>query len=463
MDVWPSILLILILIGVNAFFAMSEIAIISINSQKMKRLAEDGDRAAARLLAITDSPSDFLATIQVGVTLSGFLNSAVAADNFAGPVAAALSFLPLPAGVLRSVVLVVITIVISYFTLILGELVPKRVAMKDPDAVALKVVGVVWGMYRVCRPFVKFLALSTNLVLKLFGIGAANEEEPVDEEDILMMVEAGEEAGALEPHERAMIENIFEFDDLHVSEVMTHRTDIAAVERTAPLAALVELQREQRFSRLPVYEGDLDNIVGIVYVKDILPALGGGREAGKTAADFMRPVPYVPESMRCSGLLRQFKERRQRMAIVVDEYGGTEGLVTMEDLLESIVGKLDDEHDEGAGIVQLSEDSWMLDGELEIDEVEQLLGSDLFENDDSDTLNGFITNMLGRIPAQGEVIPLKTDGWLCTILAANQRCIERLKIERAAGAGREDAAEQVESGKKEKTKKSDKKRDREER
>ena len=430
MDIWPSIVLIFILIFVNAFFAMSEIAIISINSQKMKRLAEGGNKAAKRLLAITDSPSDFLATIQVGVTLSGFLNSAVAADNFAGPVAGALAFLPLPAAVLRSVVLVVITIIISYFTLILGELVPKRVAMKDPDAVALKVVGIVWGMYRVCRPFVRFLAFSTNLVLKLFGIGAENEEEPVDEEDILMMVEAGEEAGSLEPHERAMIENIFEFDDLHVSEVMTHRTEIVAVERTAPLAALVALQKEERYSRLPVYESDLDDIVGIVYLKDIIPALSGEDDGAKTAADFMQPVLYVPETMRCSELLRQFKEKNQRMAVVVDEYGGTEGLVTMEDLLEAIVGKIDDGHDEEGGIVQLSENCWELDGEAEVDDVEHLLGSDLFENDDSETLNGFITNMLGRIPAQGEVIPLKSDEWLCTILAANRRCIERLKIER---------------------------------
>ena len=178
--------------------------------------------------------------------------------------------------------LVVITIIISYFTLILGELVPKRVAMKDPDAVALRVVGIVWGMYRICRPFVKFLALSTNLVLRLFGIGAANEEEPVDEEDILMMVEAGEEAGALEPHERVMIENIFEFDDLHVSEVMTHRTDIAAVERSATLSELMEVQQRERFSRLPVYEEDLDDIVGIVYIKDLIPALAGEDDLGNS-------------------------------------------------------------------------------------------------------------------------------------------------------------------------------------
>ena len=231
---------------------------------------------------------------------------------------------------------------------------------------------------------------------------------------------------------------------------MTHRTDIIAVERTAPLAELIRIQQQERFSRLPVYEEDLDDIVGIVYIKDVIPALSGEDDRAKTAADFMRPVLYVPESMRCSELLRQFRERRQRMAIVVDEYGGTEGLVTMEDLLASIVGKLDDEHDAETGIVQLSENSWMLDGELEIDEVEQLLGSDLFENDDSDTLNGFITNQLGRIPTQGEVIPLKTDGWVCTILAANQRCIERLKIERTVQPEPEEESEKPEKREKKK-------------
>jgi len=434
MNVWPSILLIFALIGVNAFFAMSEIAILSVNQQKMKRLAEDGDKAAGRLLRITAQPSDFLATIQVGVTLSGFLNSAVAADNFAGPVTAALAFLPVPQNLLRSIMLIVITVLLSYFTLILGELVPKRVAMKDPDAAALKAVGVVWGMYRVCRPFVRFLAFSTNLVLRLFGIGARSEGEKVDEEDILMMVEAGEEAGALGHHERAMIENIFEFDDLHVSEVMTHRTEIIGVEQEAPLAELVAVQRETRFSRLPVYSGDLDDIVGIVYVKDIIPALAGRDDAARRARDFMHPALYVPESMRASALLRQFREKKLRMAIVVDEYGGTEGLVTMEDLLESIVGKLDDRRDDDGAPVQLGENAWLLDGEMEIDEVEKLLGSDLFENTESDTLNGFITDMLGRIPAAGEVIPLKSEGWLCTIMAANQRCIEKLKFEKTAPA-----------------------------
>lgn len=431
MDTVPSLLLLVVLIGVNAFFAMSEIAIISVNTQKMKHLAEEGSRAATHLLSITEAPSDFLATIQVGVTLSGFLASAVAADNFAGIFVAWLSFLPVSPDVVRSVVLVIITLVLSYFTLILGELVPKRIAMKDPDAVALKTVGTVWGMYKICRPFVKFLAFSTNMVLRLFGIGPENGEDRVGEEEILMMVEAGEDSGAVEPHERVMIENIFEFDDRRVSDVMTHRTDIVAVSEDDDLGTLVRLAQTERFSRLPVYRADLDDIVGTIYLKDAVPYLSDKASLGSKVSTLMREVLYVPSSMRCSLLLRQFRERRLRMAIVVDEYGGTEGLVTMEDLLEAIVGDLDDEHDEeDDSIVPLSENSWLFSGEAEIEDVEELLGKDLFANDDSDTLNGFITAMLGRIPSAGEVIPLQSDAYLCTIVSANARCIEKLRIEK---------------------------------
>ncbi|MDY4785739.1 hemolysin family protein [Pygmaiobacter massiliensis] len=435
MDTVPSLLLLVVLIGVNAFFAMSEIAIISVNTQKMKHLAEEGSRAATHLLSITEAPSDFLATIQVGVTLSGFLASAVAADNFAGIFVTWLSFLPVSPDVVRSVVLVVITLVLSYFTLILGELVPKRIAMKDPDAVALKTVGTVWGMYKICRPFVKFLAFSTNMVLRLFGIGPENGEDKVGEEEILMMVEAGEDSGAVEPHERVMIENIFEFDDRRVSDVMTHRTDIVAVSEDDDLGTLVRLAETERFSRLPVYRTDLDDIVGTIYLKDAVPYLSDKASLGSKVSTLMREVLYVPSSMRCSLLLRQFRERRLRMAIVVDEYGGTEGLVTMEDLLEAIVGDLDDEHDEeDDSIVPLSETSWLFSGEAEIEDVEDLLGKDLFANDDSDTLNGFITAMLGRIPSAGEVIPLQSDAYLCTIVSANARCIEKLRIEKVVPA-----------------------------
>ena len=273
------------------------------------------------------------------------------------------------------------------------------------------------------------------MVLRLFGIGPENGEDKVGEEEILMMVEAGEDSGAVEPHERVMIENIFEFDDRRVSDVMTHRTDIVAVSEDDDLGTLVRLAETERFSRLPVYRTDLDDIVGTIYLKDAVPYLSDKASLGSKVSTLMREVLYVPSSMRCSLLLRQFRERRLRMAIVVDEYGGTEGLVTMEDLLEAIVGDLDDEHDEeDDSIVPLSETSWLFSGEAEIEDVEDLLGKDLFANDDSDTLNGFITAMLGRIPSAGEVIPLQSDAYLCTIVSANARCIEKLRIEKVVAA-----------------------------
>ena len=433
MDVWPSIILLFILVLINAFFAMSEIAIISVNTQKMKHLAEDGSRQAKQILAITDEPSDFLATIQVGVTLSGFLASAVAAANFADLFTNMLSFIPLSPDVMRSIVLIIITLVLSYFTLILGELVPKRIAMTDPDKIALKTVGTVTGMYKVCRPFVRFLAFSTNVVLKIFSINVDSEDDKVDEEDILMMVEAGEDSGAIEPHERTMIQNIFEFDDRHVSEVMTHRTDIVAVSEDDTLETVMGLAQGEKFSRFPVYREDLDDIVGTIYLKDIIPVILAEGGMQNKVKEVMRDVLYVPVSMRCSMLLRQLREGRERCAIVVDEYSGTEGLVTMEDLLEAIVGDLGDEYegDENLDIQQITETSWLFSGDTEIEDVEHLFGKDLFDNDEFDTLNGFITGTLGRIPTEGEVIPLKSDSYVCTIMAANGRCIEQLKVEKS--------------------------------
>ena len=353
--VLPSLFLQVILIASNAFFAMSEFAVVSVNPQKMKRLAEGGSKPAARLLVITEAPSDFLATIQVGVTLSGFLASAAAADSFADPLVSALSFIPIPASTLRGVTVFLITIILSYFMLIFGELAPKRIAMKNPDGVALKVVGVIWALNKVCKPVIKLIAASTNLVLRPLGIGPASDEEPVAEEDILMMVEAGEETGTVDEREHEMIKNSFEFDDRKVSEIMTHRTDVVGVPVTATLQDIVALQAENRFSRIPVYKEDLDDIVGAVFVKDLVPLLEPGRYADATPEKYMRSVLYVPEGMTCSNLLHAFQKARVHLAIVVDEYGGTEGMVTMEDLLETIVGDLDDEHEDDNAVVTLAD------------------------------------------------------------------------------------------------------------
>ena len=396
--VLPSLFLQVILIASNAFFAMSEFAVVSVNTQKMKRLAEGGSKPAARLLVITEAPSDFLATIQVGVTLSGFLASAAAADSFADPLVSALSFIPIPASTLRGVTVFLITIILSYFMLIFGELAPKRIAMKNPDGVALKVVGVIWALNKVCKPVIKLIAASTNLVLRPLGIGPASDEEPVAEEDILMMVEAGEETGTVDEREHEMIKNIFEFDDRKVSEIMTHRTDVVGVPVTATLQDIVALQAENRFSRIPVYKEDLDDIVGAVFVKDLVPLLEPGRYADAT-----------PE-----------------------KYGGTEGMVTMEDLLETIVGNLDDEHEDDNAVVTLADGVYEVGGDVPVNELEGLLGEDIFENADCDTIGGFITETLGRIPQAGETLPLETLGYTLTVAEATPRAVTKVTITRTA-------------------------------
>ncbi len=429
MSVIPSLLLLIVLIGVNAFFAMSEIAIISANATKMKNLAENGNKRAALLLKIIDAPSDFLSTIQVGVTLSGFLSSAVAADKFTGMLTSHLTFLPIPTSVLNGIVLVVITLVLSYFTLIFGELVPKRIAMKDSDKMALRVVGIIWGVYRVCRPLIKLLSASTNLILRLFGIGSQNEEEKVTEEEILMMVESGGQAGTIRKDETEMIKNIFEFDDLRVSEVMTHRTDIVALEETASLEEFKELVREEHYSRIPVYADDLDNITGMVSLRDVLLC----ENPPETIKPFVKPLLYVPSTIRCSALLNQFKEKKTHLAVVVDEYGGTEGLVAVDDLLEAIVGDLDDGEGEPDDMVTLEPDgAYLLDADLNVEDADALFQQELFDGEDGDyeTINGFVCGELDRIPEVGAEMTLGDGDYLLRVVEANSRQVLKVRVEK---------------------------------
>ena len=304
--------------------------------------------------------------------------------------------------------------------------------MKNPDGVALKVVGVIWALNKVCKPVIKLIAASTNLVLRPLGIGPASDEEPVAEEDILMMVEAGEETGTVDEREHEMIKNIFEFDDRKVSEIMTHRTDVVGVPVTATLQDIVALQAENRFSRIPVYKEDLDDIVGAVFVKDLVPLLEPGRYADATPEKYMRSVLYVPEGMTCSNLLHAFQKARVHLAIVVDEYGGTEGMVTMEDLLETIVGDLDDEHEDDNAVVTLADGVYEVGGDVPVNELEGLLGEDIFENADCDTIGGFITETLGRIPQAGETLPLETLGYTLTVAEATPRAVTKVTITRTA-------------------------------
>lgn len=346
MSAVPSLLLLVVLISLNAFFAMSEIAILSINSKKIEKMAEEGNKRASLLVRITEDPSDFLSTIQIGITLANLLSSAVAAESFSVYFDRWLSFLPISPALLHSIVLVFLTLILTYITLVFGELTPKRVAMKSPDSIALKVVGVLWALYKVCRPCIRMLTASVNLMLRLLGINPHEEEEKVTEEEIRLMVEAGEEEGAIEEREKDMIENIFELNDRRVSELMTHRTEVCAVSSTSSLRELVEIAKEERYSRIPVYKENIDDIIGVIHIKDLIPLLNEGTLDSQNLLDFLRPVIYVPETVYTTNLLKQFQEQKIHLAVVVDEYGGTAGIVTLEDLLESIVGEIDDEYDD---------------------------------------------------------------------------------------------------------------------
>lgn len=429
-----KLVVLLILILVNAFFAMSEIAVISLNDAKLRKMAEEGHKKAQKVLRLTKDSSAFLSTIQIGVTLAGFLTSASAAENFSDPLATTLAgWFHITDGAalsaLNVVSLVVVTIIISYFSLVLGELVPKRIAMQRAEAVSFRVVGVLLGVKAIMRPFIWFLSISTNLVGRLFGVDPNGGQEAVTEEEIRMMVDAGEETGVLEESQKDMINNIFEFDDIDASDVMTHRTDIEAVEVDDSVEDVLTVAINDGFSRIPVYEEELDNIKGILYVKDLLSYVGKEASSVKLR-DLMRPAVFVPESKKCRDLFSEMTEKHLHMVIVSDEYGGTAGLVTIEDLLESIVGNIQDEFDnEDEEFQKLDEDTFTIDGTADIEEVEELLDVTLPEGD-YDTVGGMIMAEIGRIPDPGEHPSMEAGGFRFTVQEVADRRIERVKIER---------------------------------
>lgn len=435
-NVFFQLLLLFVLILLNAFFAMSEIAIISLNDTKMKKMAEEGDKRAQKVLKLTENPSNFLSTIQLGVTLAGFLTSASAAGSFSEPLARiiagwfGIAYTGNIYSIISGVALVLVTIIISYFSLVLGELVPKRIAMQKSEEISFKVVGILLFVKAATRPFIKILSVSTNLMVRLLGFDPNASEENVTEEEIRMLVDAGEEKGVIEESQKEMINNIFDFDDVPVMDVMTHRTEIEAVEITDKIEDVVRLGCEKGYSRIPVYEDDLDNIRGIIYVKDLLPYVGKTVPAGKKISKIMREVQFVPESKRCGDLFAEMTEKHVQMMVVSDEYGAVSGLVTIEDLLESIVGNIQDEYDnEDEEVIQLDDKTFTFDGTTDIEEVEELLDIKLPEGD-YDTLGGLIMSELGRIPTPEEHAEIECAGFRFIVEELDERRIERVRAER---------------------------------
>lgn len=426
----------LVLILINGFFAAAEIAVITLNDNKIKKMAEDGNKNAARILRLTENSSRFLSTIQIGVTLASFLSSASAAQSFAPQLTAAiLSAAPnLPHNVVDGVSTFLITLLLSYFSLVLGELVPKKIAMQKAEALAFRFVGILQAIAVVFRPFIALLSVSTNFVMRLLGLNPNDGEQTVTEEEILMMVDAGEEKGVIGENAKDMISNIFDFSDTTVVEVMTHRTDIHAVEDTSSVQDVVRLSMKEGCSRIPVYHEDLDTVVGILYVKDLLRFVVPEASPDVPIAQLMRPAYFIPEGKKCSDLFKEMTERKVQIAIIVDEYGGTEGLITMEDLLESIVGNIQDEYDhEEEEIRKLAENKFTVDGITPIDEIEDLVGVELPETE-YDTIAGLMMERLGRVPSPGEHPSVTIPPLTLTVGAVSDRRITKILIEKKVPA-----------------------------
>ena len=405
------IMLQIILIALNAVFACAEIAVISMKDTKLAKMVAEGDKRAIRLARLTEQPARFLATIQVAITLSGFLGSAFAAENFSGVIVDWLLGLGVPIGaeVLDSIAVVFITIILSYFTLVFGELVPKQVAMRKAEPLALGMSGLISAIAKVFTPIVGFLTISTNTILRMLGIDPNAEEEDVSEEEIRMMVDVGSEKGTIDHDEREFIQNVFEFDDLSAEELVTHRTDVDMLDTEDSMETWKDIIYNTRHTLYPICEGSVDKIVGILNAKDYFRLEDKSRESVMEHA--VSPVYFVPDTVKADILFRNMKKGRHTLAVVLDEYGGMTGIITINDLVEQLVGDLggDDETVEVKMIELISEGTWKVHGSALLEDLSAELGIAL-PSEEYDTFNGLIFNALEIIPEDGTDIEVEVAG-----------------------------------------------------
>lgn len=412
MDIVWSLLLQVVLIGLNAVFACAEIAVLNVSEPKLEKLAEEGNKKAIRLARLKNQPARFLATIQVAITLSGFIGSAFAAENFADVLVDWVLSLGLsaPREALNAAAVVLITLILSYFTLVLGELVPKRVAMRHAEKAALGMSGLITFISHLFAPIVWLLTKSTNGILRLLGIDPNEVVEEVSEDDIRLMVDAGNKTGTIDNDEMEFIENVFEFDDLTAGEIATHRTEVALLWLEEDMAEWERIIYDNRHTMYPVCHETPDNVVGVLNAKDFfrLPS----RDRDTVMREAVKPAYLVPEGVKADVLFRNMKTTKNRFAIVLDEYGGMAGIVTVNDLVECLVGDLvtvdETEPEAEAEIERLPDGSWKVLGIAPLSDVEKELGVTL-PTEDHDTFGGYVFAALGAIPEDGSTPELETE------------------------------------------------------
>ncbi len=437
-----QILVLVLLTAINAFFASAEMAIVSVNKNKINMMAEEGNKRALMAQALLKEPTKFLSTIQVAITLAGFFASAFAATGIAERLGDFFSSYDWPYS--YQIALVLITVALSYFTLVFGELVPKRIALQKAESVSLFAARPVAAVSKIAYPFVKLLSVSTRLVLRIFGMHHEKLEEQVTEEEIKSMIETGQEAGVFNEYEKTLIESIFEFDDILAKEIMTSRTDVYAIDINDPLSEYVDELLASRRSRIPVYDDEIDNIIGILYMKDFyLQARRVGFENVQIRPILHKPY-FVPESKNIDELFKELQNSKQYMAVLIDEYGGFSGIVTIEDLVEEVMGPIDDMGDIiESTIEKIDSRTYMLNGLVYIDDINDALGLKI-ESENHDTLSGLLLDIIGVIPEEDDRRVLSVDNLIFEVLEIKEKRITKTKLTILDEAEAEEAAEQAE-------------------
>ncbi|MDI9470845.1 MAG: hemolysin family protein [Bacillota bacterium] len=403
-SIWLDILVVLVLLLFNGFFSASEMAVVTLNDNRIRRQAEEGDKLARRILPFIDFPGRFLSTIQVGVTFAGFLSSAFAGERFASRLYKIMD----PGGQrpwIHTLALILVTLLISYLSLVIGELVPKQIGIAYPEGFTRRFIGPITAFGRIVRPFTLLLNFSSNTILRIFGIKPDSNDRSVTEEEIRMMVDVSTDSGHILGSEKQMIQNVFEFNDKEVSEIMTHRVNLSALEIHASLEDAVTLAIEEGYTRLPVYEESIDNIVGILNVKDLLAFLARQKPEEWDLVSLIREPSFAPETKQVDRLFREMQTSNTSLTVIIDEYGGVAGIVTMEDLLEEIVGNIRDEYDEEPNeVTRNSDGTYTIDGLTELSSLERQIPDIHVDDDDIDydTVAGLVLHQLDRIPDEDE-------------------------------------------------------------
>lgn len=428
-------LILIALIATNAFFAASEMALITLNDTKIKIMADDGHKKAQQLVRILASPTEFLSTIQIGITLAGFMASAIASVSFSDALVEQLMLvLPFNQSVIQPVVMLLITLSLSYVSLVFGELVPKRLAMNYAESIAFASSGILLWIGKITLPFVRLLSFSTRTLLRLFGINSDEQPEKITEEEIRMMVDVGEEKGTIRETEKEMINNIFEFDNKEVADIMTHRTDVSGINVESSLDEVKTIILDQQYTRFPVYEDNIDHIIGMIHLKDLLKYIDVKSTETFDLRKLMRKPYFVPDSKHLDELFFELQKNRTHFAVVIDEYGGTAGIVTIEDLIEEILGDIEDEYDEeDVDLRQISSNVYEALGSMELEDLNERAELNLPESDleDYDTLSGLLIAQIGRIPDDHEVIEILYHDIRFKVLKIEDKVIDKVRVIKA--------------------------------